>query len=502
MNGRIARKAKVRIRRVSEAADGYEYETFLCRWREDGKDRKKRFKDKARAEAFALTKEVELGNQEVALHNVVTRLSGEQVHEAEAAFQALGGRYTLSEAVQYFLKHYSRPEVRVTIAEAIRQFLDAKEKAGVRARSLVQLESTLRQFEAFALIYGLDELGKAALEAARARIERERAATPEEVARRIGNEKHRARFREAAREAGDSSAGAMPAILESLPKTVRAAAADARDEIERNRSPFQWEVVKAARDELPEPELHDVGTPLVEEFLRSLRAKDGVAPASPKTWNNARADLHSFFAWCGEGQRRWLGDNPAAPVQKFKVNRGVPDALTVAQAASLMDYVAGYEGGKLGRYFALALFAGLRTGEGGELHKLATHPERGKLIDLKNNVIHVQPEVSKTGQYRQIKIRPNLRRWLLDSPAEILPTNHNRLVKHVRARFKLSHDVLRHTFFSMYVAAFDSVGRAALEGGNTEGIIRRHYLNLSSLEEGKQFWEIEPGQGEKIVNIA
>ena len=110
------------------------------------------------------------------------------------------------------------------------------------------------------------------------------------------------------------------------------------------------------------------------------------------------------------------------------------------------------------------MFAGLRTGSDGELHKLAKHEDKIKLIDLDNDVIHIQPEISKTVGYRQVMIRPNLRRWLLDYPAEILPVNYAKEVQAIRKRFKLTHDVLRHTFFSMYVAAFDSVGRAALEG--------------------------------------
>ena len=153
-------------------------------------------------------------------------------------------------------------------------------------------------------------------------------------------------------------------------------------------------------------------------------------------------------------------------------------------------------------YFALALFAGLRTGDDGELQKLARHAERGKLIDLENGVIHIQPDISKTGQYRQVTIRENLSRWLVAYPLPILPKNHSRLIKAVRAQFKLTHDILRHTFFSMHIAAFDSVGRAALEGGNTEGIIRRHYLNMTNPEEGKRFWKIQPNTGEKIIKIA
>ena len=57
-----------------------------------------------------------------------------------------------------------------------------------------------------------------------------------------------------------------------------------------------------------------------------------------------------------------------------------------------MHHVAEYKGGILAKYFALVWFAGLRTGNDGELQKLASHADRSKLIDLNNGVIHVRPE--------------------------------------------------------------------------------------------------------------
>ena len=148
----------------------------------------------------------------------------------------------------------------------------------------------------------------------------------------------------------------------------------------------------------------------------------------------------------------------------------------------------------MARFFALALFAGLRPGPDGELYKLARHADLPKFVDLERGVIHLQPEVSKTHQYRQVIIRPNLKAWLTTYTGEILPTNHDRMLKHIRAKFHLGHDVLRHTFFSMHVAAFKSVGEAAIEGGNTESVVKRHYLNLSNYTEGTQFWAIHPPQ--------
>ena len=76
--------------------------------------------------------------------------------------------------------------------------------------------------------------------------------------------------------------------------------------------------------------------------------------------------------------------------------------------------------------------------------------------------------------------------------------------KHIRACFALGHDVLRHSFFSYVVGAEKSVERAALEGGNPESILRRHYLNLANTDEAQDFWRIlPPGAGEpsKLVRM-
>jgi hypothetical protein len=44
----------------------------------------------------------------------------------------------------------------------------------------------------------------------------------------------------------------------------------------------------------------------------------------------------------------------------------------------------------------------------------------------------------------------------------------------------------------MFVAKFRSMGEAALQAGNSESIIRKHYLDLKSPAEAKQFFGILP----------
>ena len=97
---------KLSLREITDSKDGYTWTTYLVQgWREaDGRHGRKKFKTRAEAEAFIATKGVEVVNADTSLHNVVTRLSKAHVEEAEAAFTRLGGRYTLGEAVDYFLR--------------------------------------------------------------------------------------------------------------------------------------------------------------------------------------------------------------------------------------------------------------------------------------------------------------------------------------------------------------------------------------------------------------
>ena len=364
----------------------------------DGKGRRiqKKFQDETRARLWKAAKEIELANVQNRARHVQTTLTPEQLSEAEACIARLKSRYSLTQVVDYFLRHFQEPDFKIRFSEASVKFRGALE-GQVRDRSLVQLKSTLGQFERF---------------------------------------------------------------------------------VENNY-------------------VHEVSERDVERYLKSLRARGGTAAASRKTWNNYRADLHLFFAWCADKQRRWVSTNPAADVGRFQIDRSHIEVLSEEQARILMNSVADFKAGKLARYFALALFAGVRPG--GELEKLAANP---LLIDLQNEVIRITEAISKTRKSRQIKIRPNLFKWLTQYSGEILPTNCDRELKAIRKRFHLSHDVLRHTFISMHVGAFKSFADAAIESGNSEKIIRDHYLNTCSFKDAQRFWNIFPEDADqKVVHL-
>ena len=381
------RKQEIAIKRVELKQHGFSYETWEVHgYRADGTRIRIRCKSEEEARIRKSEEETKAINTERSSRFIQTRLTATQLSEAESCFDRLVPKYTLTEAVDYFLKHFHAPDFTITVGEASTKFRAAMEGV-IRDRTLIQLKSTLGQFERF---------------------------------------------------------------VDSV-------------------------------------HIHEVTPETVERFLNSLRARNGMDKASRKTWNNYRGDLHQFFEWCREKPQRYVSANPVTDVKRFEIDSGHVEVLTVKRCRELMDHVTEFKGGKLGRYFSLALFAGIRPG--GELTKLADSPQ---LVDLENKVIRITAAISKTGKPRQIKIRPNLLKWLKKFPGDILPVNADRELKTIRKTYKLSHDICRHTFCSAHVMAFGSFAETAIESGNSEQIIRTHYLNAIAKSQAKAFWRIEP----------
>lgn len=210
-----------------------------------------------------------------------------------------------------------------------------------------------------------------------------------------------------------------------------------------------------------------------------------------KTHNNRRGLLSTFFKFCF--QRGWVAENPIAkvPHYRFRRKRGSAPTLSIAQARAVMEFAETHQGGVLVPYFALCLFAGIRPGVPyGEISRL-----KPEMIDLDAGVIHIPPEVSKVRESRKTTIQPNLAAWLRAYPLQacaIMVGNFKKRREKFGKQLGLTHDVMRHTFISMFVAKFRSIGEASIQAGNSESIIRRHYLDLKNKEEGEQFFGIVP----------
>ena len=142
-----------------------------------------------------------------------------------------------------------------------------------------------------------------------------------------------------------------------------------------------------------------------------------------------------------------------------------------------MEHMETYDGGRWVPYFALCLSAGIRPGvPHGEITKF----KPGAVI-LDDGVIHISAKVLKVREPRKVTIQLKLAGWLRAYSLEKLPVILGNFKKR-RARFAkksyLTHDVPRHTFISMFVAKIRSIGEAAIQAGDSEAIIRKHYLDL------------------------
>ncbi len=234
----------------------------------------------------------------------------------------------------------------------------------------------------------------------------------------------------------------------------------------------------------PEKTAAEITTQAVVAYLETGRP--GI-----KTYNNLRGILGTFFKFCFH--RSWVVENPILKVPQYRIRRrgGMAQTFSVKQAQTLMEHFETFEGGRWIPYFALCLFAGIRPGVPyGEIRKLK--PED---VDLDAGVIRISAYTSKVREPRKITIQPNLAIWLRAYPLDKFPivvADFKKRREKFKDQFHLTHDVLRHTFISMFVGKFRSIGEAAIQAGNSESIVRKHYLDIKSSEEAEQFFNIVP----------
>ncbi len=240
------------------------------------------------------------------------------------------------------------------------------------------------------------------------------------------------------------------------------------------------------------------GKTVAELTVAGLVAFLEVGRPGMKTYNNRRGILSTFIKFAF--QRGWIAENPIGKVPHYRIRRkrGVALTFTAAQARALMEHVETCDGGRWVPYFALCLFAGIRPGvPHGEITKL-----KPDAVNLDEGMIHVSAAVSKVREPRKVTIAPNLAAWLRAYPLEKFPIitgNFKKRREKFVKEFGLTHDVLRHTFISMFVAKFRSIGEAAIQAGNSESIIRKHYLDLKTIKEAEEFYGIMPKGVEGIA---
>lgn len=155
------------------------------------------------------------------------------------------------------------------------------------------------------------------------------------------------------------------------------------------------------------------------------------------------------------------------------------------------------EGPGLLSLLVLGAFAGLRTAE--------IERQRWEDINLERGFIRVTAAKGNTAQKRLAPVTDNLKQWLaplrqdegLVCEIARTPDAINRLAK--RAGVGWKHNALRHSFISYRVAEAQDVPRVALEAGNSPKMIFKHYRELVTPGEAKEWFGIAPERPANVI---
>ena len=238
----------------------------------------------------------------------------------------------------------------------------------------------------------------------------------------------------------------------------------------------------------------------VADFLNGLEATGWTR------WNHKRL-LRTFFRYA---QRQNLYPKNIDPFERDEVefhDEGEVEIFTPTQIASILKTARP----ELTPFLALGAFAGLRTAE---IQRL----DWGD-IDLVNKRIMLAKERTKTRSRRIVPVLDNLAAWLVLEKKESGPViefanvakqiawlvddlNALESSKETAAgRFVWKHNGLRHSFISYRLAEVMNTAQVALEAGNSETMIFKHYRDIVTKEQAATWFSVIPAASENVIKL-
>jgi integrase len=230
----------------------------------------------------------------------------------------------------------------------------------------------------------------------------------------------------------------------------------------------------------------------LNDWLRKLKL-------SPRSRNNYRGAVLALAAFCKDKEylpRTW-SEMAAVKTEKIKRKRILiyePEQCSDLLKCALPNLVP---------FLAIQAFAGVRTREilGDAQHT----PLSWSDIRLRERQIHVPADVAKEGTpQRIIPIQENLAAWLKPYVQQKRSNGHcgsqgvcalanvtNALRRTAqRAGVPFIRNGLRKSFISYRAAVLKDIGRVADEAGNSAQIIKNHYRDVRSPEDGHRWFSI------------
>jgi integrase len=255
--------------------------------------------------------------------------------------------------------------------------------------------------------------------------------------------------------------------------------------------------------------LADVG----DRALRAIKERPGV---STQTRINDMAAVSSFLSWLVE--QGLTATNPLLTMSRPKTDARSPRVLRPAQIRALLEAALALGRGRLVRYLALQLLAGLRPGEAAQVT-----PDQVRLAAVPPFVRVLRGK--KRTRPRPATVFANFEAWWNAAPwpnrttekrGEPVPlwraSRDRRLFDAVRARAGLvtlarragarparlgdawQGDICRHSWISARLQQTKDEARTAYEAGTSVEMIHGHYLDLYDDAEVAEIEAIRPAK--------
>ncbi|MBK1884171.1 hypothetical protein JIN85_17255 [Luteolibacter pohnpeiensis] len=278
---------------------------------------------------------------------------------------------------------------------------------------------------------------------------------------------------------------------------------------------MNWKVESAGEETRSLANLRRVLEPMARNFAGSSIID--ISPAELKTWwdgrvaglakktrNDVRGALVSFWNWAVLEGIHPKESTPADRLPRVEVGHGERRVLTPREFMQLAEAIVE----EWRPWLVLGAFCGLRPEEIAPTRRkgFSKSGKRGLLreeIDFRFKVIHLPAEVSKVATPRKVPLCDAALAWLewagveegqtgpvcMRNPSEEEETK--RLGKVV---FKTGwpQDVLRHSYGSFRNSLIRNLPQVAEEMGTSETMLRRHYHNPRTKEEGEAWFEMRP----------
>lgn len=230
-------------------------------------------------------------------------------------------------------------------------------------------------------------------------------------------------------------------------------------------------------------EIEKVNAPHIKEFLNGCEV-------GPRRWNNLRDQVVTLFRFARS--ERYLPKDrttEAEDVTKMKVARKTVAMFTPEELQLIIENTRTV----WLPWVLISAFAGVRTFEVMRMDWSSIRWSQ-KLIDL-------PPEVTKVNERRIIPMCDALIQKLAPWRDAAGPVCKEKVpqreieqilakVKTVCPDFRWKHNALRHAYGSYRTALTQNVPQVALEMGNSVGMVKRHYLEAKTFEEGLQWFQI------------